>query len=179
MNTVTLPKEFQERLTEQVKELVFNSLPDEVIQGLIKAEFDSFFESPTSPFQAVRTNGYGSNSESLQISCSPFRLLVWNTINRFLAPRLTAIVGDETSEFHQALNEWLKEVAKPNLSGDYKAFVHQLATANSEAALAAVSRAAAENVRTTINAAVSDLHLGVRSPPPQFTVYVPSLGINV
>ena len=179
MNTVTLPKEFQERLTEQVKELVFNSLPDEVIQDLIKKELASFFESPTEPFHAVRTHRYDSNWESLQISCSPFRLLVWNTINRFLAPHLTAIVGDETSEFHQALNEWLKEIAKPNLSGDYKAFVHQLATANSEAALAAVSRAAAENVRTTINAAVTDLHLGVRAQPPQLPVYIPSLGINV
>lgn len=176
MSSPMIPASIQEKMTEQVRKVIFDMLPEDSINSLIEKEFKAYFESPDSPFRVTRIEDRYSSAASINLHASPFRVLVWNEIHTYIKPRLQAILVDENSQLKKSLDEWLKEVAAPTLATDYKAFVHQLSVANSSSVLISITRGASDAISSSINQAMN-LNQPYGNTYPTYPVIVPSLNI--
>lgn len=99
-------KDVQAKISEQVKVSMFNLIPDDKIQELVESEINAYFEAGTADFFVIKESGYQRNEQSIQAKVSPFRLLVWEQLNKVMNVKLKevfsspeflgrCIIGDE------------------------------------------------------------------------------------
>lgn len=84
-------QDVQAKISEQVKVSMFNLIPDEKVQELVESEINAYFEAGTANFFVKKESGYGSNQQSIEAKVSPFRLLVWEQLNKVLSDKLQEI----------------------------------------------------------------------------------------
>lgn len=174
-SSLTLSADLQRAMVDKVREVIFGSLPDNVLERKILEEFNAFFDSPTDPFTVHCSNGsYSSSPTKTYMNVSPFRLIVWGEINKLVGKRVQSILSDVNSEFHKALTAWFEESLKSDVSTDYKSFVHTLSVANASSAHREIMRAASETVNSAFQAAVNGTFYP-GSGLPHFTVIAPSV----
>lgn len=93
MTDLVTMKDVQDKIREQVKVSMFNLLPDEKVQELVEKEIAAYFDCCTENF-FVPSNHHGSKLE-IQAAVSPFRLLVWQQLNKVLSANLDKIFNSE------------------------------------------------------------------------------------
>lgn len=85
MSQVALPNEIQTKMTEKVREVIFDMIPEEKVNALIAQELAAFFEVE-SDFTFL-SGGYQS-SEKLVMKATPLRVLVHSEAHKFFRGKI-------------------------------------------------------------------------------------------
>lgn len=85
MSQVALPNEIQTKMTEKVREVIFDMIPEEKVNALIAQELAAFFEVE-SDFTFL--SGSYQSSEKLVMKATPLRVLVHNEAHKFFRGKI-------------------------------------------------------------------------------------------
>jgi hypothetical protein len=164
------PEAFKKRVAATVKGVMLDMMPEEAFEGMIKAEFDAFFQTETwvkvEEFREMTANpahrpgygGYGNEPKievrypGLSMKMTPFRQIVWSILNQLLTERvnlvLKSMADKEDTEYGLWVKEQMSTVTQASYSHKFNALVLAMAAAQTQNLfMAARNQAQADTVR--------------------------------
>lgn len=167
---VALPSQFKDVIRERILSTFLDLIPKDEIDKLVEKEIKAFFETEAiltvnqtqieianPQYDPKRNSGYNnektikSDAIAFGSKMTPFRQLVWTTLHTELAPKLKAMISEDTSTFKTELDAWMVEQARPQLNNTNKALFTHLALGMSAMLL-----------RNTMSEAISASHMNLR-----------------
>lgn len=93
-NSLAMPKDFNERVTNKVRDVFMDLIPNEQLDSLVQKEIKAFFEESNQQYTIVESSSY-SSTKKIDSSVTPFRMLVWTEVGRLVGPKLQEIFGSD------------------------------------------------------------------------------------
>lgn len=99
MTTPVINQDYSEKIKARFKDIMIDLLPPDQLDSYIEKEIKAFFEDTTSQFTITETTerSYSSNKviRTFGVSCSPFRLLIWQELNKLVMVKVSALTESE------------------------------------------------------------------------------------
>lgn len=98
-------KEFSERVTDKVRDVFMDLIPDDKLTELVSREVSAFFDGEVD-FIVTEKQGYGSANGKVISRISPFRLIVWETVNKLVRDKITEHIESDQFKVDIYYNEF-------------------------------------------------------------------------
>lgn len=97
-STALVSGDFKTKLSERIKDMLMDMIPEDKINGLIDAEIKAFFETPSESYVMTgeardRSTDYWAANKSVNITvkATPFRALVWGECHKYLDSKIKEV----------------------------------------------------------------------------------------
>lgn len=104
-NSLMSNKDFSERVTEKVRDVFMDLIPDDKLAELVSKEVSAFFDGEVD-FLVTEKQGYGSAQGKVISRVSPFRLIVWETVNKLVRDKINEHLESDQFKVDLYYNEF-------------------------------------------------------------------------
>lgn len=154
-NTLVADTTLKAKLTDRVREALFDLLPEETIKKLIDNEINSFFEEEEKfEIEEIPAGGYYAPKRlAIHTNLTPFRRLIRVLLWEQIKPLVKASIEDVDAEYKRQVTDWFGDTFRGEIEKPMAKRIDTLALhASKGMALSFVAEAAEEAKRQLITA---------------------------
>jgi len=108
-NKISISEGFNEKVTQKVRDVFLDLLPEDAFTDLVNKEVSAFFEE-SAEFTITKGNNGGYNRPSTPDTIggkvSPFRLIVWEAVNKMVRDKIQAHLHSDKFRTDVTYNEF-------------------------------------------------------------------------
>jgi len=118
-NKISISEGFNEKVTQKVRDVFLDLLPEDVFTDLVNKEVSAFFEESVE-FTITKGSGF-TRPDTIASKVSPFRLIVWEAVNKMVREKIQAHLHSDKFRTDVTYNEFgLQQVEELNEFMDAK-----------------------------------------------------------